>query len=145
MLPDLADPAAVVAGPTVTNATVVGTNIVIHVANGVGMYWNGTKQCTRCCGLRPPAGAKGAPAVPYGGRGLTNAYAMTVLKSTGAWQHIDARCVPMIAEAASQSNRLARQHSLFGVGSNGGFCGRTRSTERERERRIRRNDAHSSL
>ena len=34
LLPDLADPATIVAGPTLLNATVVGTTIVINVENG---------------------------------------------------------------------------------------------------------------
>ena len=35
------------------------------------MHWNGTKQCTRCCGLAPPV-SQGMPPQLYNGKGLTN-------------------------------------------------------------------------
>ena len=39
-------------GPSITAAAVVsdGTIVELTVADGKGMRWAGTKQCTRCCG-----------------------------------------------------------------------------------------------
>ena len=50
-------------------------------ANGQGMHWNGTKQCTRCCGFD---GWK------RDGVGITNSHLMMMLLEHGTWQYITA-------------------------------------------------------
>ena len=61
------------------NASVLqhGAVVELTVTNGHGLHWNGTKQCTRCCGL---AGWK------RDGVGLTNSHIMEMELDT--WQVI---------------------------------------------------------
>ena len=54
-----------------------GTIVELTVSNAHGMHWNGTKQCTRCCGF---AGYK------RDGVGLTNSHLMEMRLDT--WQYI---------------------------------------------------------
>ena len=54
-----------------------GTIVELTVSNAKGMHWNGTKQCTRCCGF---AGYK------RDGVGLTNSHLMEMRLDT--WQYI---------------------------------------------------------
>ena len=55
-----------------------GTIVELTVSNAHGMHWNGTKQCTRCCGF---AGYKRDDGV-----GLTNSHLMEMRLDT--WQYI---------------------------------------------------------
>ena len=59
------------------------------VARGAtaGMHWKGTTQCTRCCGISNLPVPRGQIPPPYGGKGLTNSYAMEVLDGNG-WHYI---------------------------------------------------------
>lgn len=74
------------AGPAIQNVTLLdgGTIVELQVANGRGMIWRGTKQCTRCCGY---AGWK------RDGKGTTNGYIMTMLLEFGTWSYITAESI----------------------------------------------------
>jgi hypothetical protein len=71
-------------GPSLVNVSLLksGTIVELTVANGHGLHWKGTKQCTRCCGM---AGWK------RDGVGLTNSHLMEMQLDT--WQVISAGAV----------------------------------------------------
>ena len=73
----------VASGPTITSVAAIenGAAIELTVKNGHGMHWNGTKQCTRCCGFD---GWK------RDGVGITNSHLMMMLLEHGTWQYITA-------------------------------------------------------
>ena len=83
-------------GPAITAVTESATAVVLTIANGAGLHWAGTKQCTRCCGLAPlpPGSPRGTVPHPYGGKGLTNSYPMEMLNING-WQYISAQSVAL--------------------------------------------------
>lgn len=61
-------------GPTVADVSVVASSgaIVINMeegSTGTGMHWNGTRQCSICCG--------------------TLAYPIRVLVSSGTWKYVN--------------------------------------------------------
>ena len=78
--------------PSIMNVEVVQNGAVVEltIANGRGMHWNGTKQCTRCCGL---AGWK------RDGVGLTNGKLMEMELDT--WQVITPQAVTFPDENAT--------------------------------------------
>ena len=78
--------------PSITNVEVVQNGAVVEltIANGRGMHWNGTKQCTRCCGF---AGWK------RDGVGLTNGNLMEMELDT--WQVITPQAVSFPDENAT--------------------------------------------
>ena len=81
-------------GPVVTNISLVADHtsrskisIAMAVVNGDGMRWNGTKQCSTCCG--------------------TVAYPMQVQVSSGAWKYISPKDVKFGPTSMTVSGRWA--------------------------------------
>jgi len=68
----------VVTGPTVLNASYDGRSsgdVTVTMRDGDGLHWNGTRQCTACCG--------------------TTGYPMQLLMSSGTWRYIEAKNVAL--------------------------------------------------
>jgi hypothetical protein len=85
-------------GPTITSFAVnpKEQTVTLTLNNAKGLEWVGTKQCTRCCGIKPnpPGTVKPYPPVkPYGGKGLTNSYPMHFFNTNGQRQYITAGSV----------------------------------------------------
>ena len=76
-------PPVVASGPTISSVATIeaGAAIELTVKDGHGMHWNGTKQCTRCCGFD---GWK------RDGFGMTNSHLMLMLLEHGTWQYLTA-------------------------------------------------------
>jgi len=93
-------------GPSIVNVSLVnkGTLIAITVKNGAGLHWNGTTQCSACCGLAPAASfvpplPRGAKAPCLGGArgeladatkcGTNSASVMRMLtQKSGSWEYV---------------------------------------------------------
>lgn len=81
LLPSFASP-AVTRGPVVVNVSLVAdprsrshVSIELALANNDGLHWNGTKQCSVCCG--------------------TVAYPMQVQVSSGSWKYVNPKDVDL--------------------------------------------------
>merc|ERR1711957_555445 len=92
LLPDAE--ARVTRGPVVTNISYVAdstsrskVSIELTVVNADGLHWNGTKQCTICCGIL--------------------AYPMQIQVSSGAWKYTNARDVLFGKSTMTISGRWA--------------------------------------
>jgi hypothetical protein len=85
------------AGPSLLNVSIVenGAAVELAIANGHGLHWNGTKQCTRCCGL---AGWK------RDGVGLTSSHLMEMELDT--WQVITPDAVSFLDETVGTMWRI---------------------------------------
>ena len=104
-------------GPSITNVSVVqnGAAVELTIANGQGLHWNGTKQCTRCCGF---AGWK------RDGVGLTNGHLMEMELDT--WQLITPEAVSFPDENATtggESTALSPLPLIFSYKSEKSLCG----------------------